>query len=69
MRWFHRCSGKVVSVMHYTIESVDHKFGILPDYATPGTHTQALYRCTECGHLFVNTYPGKWSVEDLRAAR
>jgi hypothetical protein len=61
---FHRCAGKSVAVSHFEVAKAD--YDPLSENPKVGTWTRVLYRCSECGKPFVNTYPGMWSLEDFK---
>jgi hypothetical protein len=60
-RHFHICKGKMLAVSYFTVTdpgSTD---------LMPGTNTNVICRCDICNRKFVNQYPGKWTLEELKA--
>jgi hypothetical protein len=64
MGWLHRCRGTVVAVSHFNVANA--KAVMASDELPVGPHTRVLCRCDTCGEHFVTTYPGQWTVEQMR---
>lgn len=64
-RHFHKCRGNAISVSYFTVNSIK-AFGEDVGNEGIGTNTRVLFECNICGKLFINTYPGKWTLEEIK---